>query len=145
MKVLVTGGNGYVGRHLVTALVARGDEVCVLALPDEDCRVLDGLGVVVHRGDVCRRETLAAPMDGVDAVFHLAAMMHVWRPLSEYRAVNVRGTENVCRAALEASVARVVHMSSSSVYGMAWNSLVHECFPLSPYRDPYPTSKAEAD
>jgi len=145
VEVLVTGGNGFVGRHLVDALVERGDEVRVLALPNEDCDALERLGVTVHRGDIGRSDTLREPMDGVDAVVHLAAMMHVWRPLADYRAVNVRGTHNVCRAALDASVARVVHMSSSSVYGMAWNSPVHECFPLAPYPDPYPTSKAEAD
>jgi nucleoside-diphosphate-sugar epimerase len=145
MEVLVTGGNGFVGRHLAAALVHRGDTVRVLALPDEDSDALERLGVAVHRGDICRLETLRAPMRDVDAVVHLAAMMHVWRPLADYRAVNVRGTHNVCRAALDASVTRVVHMSSSSVYGMAWNSPVHECFPLAPYPDPYPTSKAEAD
>jgi len=145
VEILVTGGNGFVGRHLVAALVGRGDRVRVLALPGEDCDELEELGVEVHRGDICSAATLRAPMGGVDAVFHLAAMMHVWRPLADYRVVNVRGTANVCRAALECSVERVVHMSSSSVYGMAWNAPVHESFPLSPYPDPYPKSKAEAD
>jgi nucleoside-diphosphate-sugar epimerase len=145
VQILVTGGNGFVGRHLVAALVHRGDDVRVLALPDEDCGALERFGVTVHRGDISRLDTLREPMDGVGAVVHLAAMMHVWRPLADYRAVNVRGTHNVCRAALDARVARMVHMSSSSVYGMAWNSPVHECFPLAPFPDPYPVSKAEAD
>jgi nucleoside-diphosphate-sugar epimerase len=72
-------------------------------------------------------------------------MMDVWRPLSEYHAVNVLGTQNVCRAALAAKVQRVVHMSSSSVYRMGLGRPVDETFPLSPFPDPYPITKAAAD
>jgi nucleoside-diphosphate-sugar epimerase len=97
--VLVTGGNGFVGKHVVSALMDRGCPVRVLAPPDEDTRWLQGHGVTVHHGDVRSPETLAAPMRGVDTVIHLAAMMGVWRPIGDYRAVNVTGTGHVCRAA----------------------------------------------
>ena len=63
------------------------------------------------------RGPIGAAMHGVDGVLHLAGMMGVWRPMEDYRAVNVTGTENVCRAALAAG-ARVVHVSSWTVYGM---------------------------
>jgi nucleoside-diphosphate-sugar epimerase len=88
---------------------------------------------------------LATPMQGAEAVLHLAAMMHVWRPLRDYVAVNVTGTENVCKVASAVGVRRLVHMSSSSVYGMAWDKPVDERFPLAPFHDPYPISKAEGD
>jgi nucleoside-diphosphate-sugar epimerase len=143
--VLITGGNGFVGRHLVAALQARGDNVRVLALPGEDTVDLEGRGVRVYRGDIRQPRTLDAPMDGVRAVVHLAAMMDVWRPLLDYAAVNVMGTENVCRAALAAAVERIVHMSSSSVYGMNLGRTVDETFPMSPFPDPYPITKAAAD
>jgi nucleoside-diphosphate-sugar epimerase len=145
VDVLLTGGNGFVGHHVVQALLDRGDRVRVLALPGEDVSWLEERAVVVHRGDVCRRETLTAPMDGADAVLHLAAMMHVWRPLQDYLAVNLTGTEHVCRTALDAGIRRLVHMSSSSVYGMAWDGPVDERFPLAPFDDPYPVSKAAGD
>ena len=144
-EILITGGNGFVGRHLVSALQARGDSVRVLALPDEDAGWLEERGVRVHRGDIRSPDALIAPMNGTEGVLHLAAMMDVWRPMGEYRAVNVTGTENVCRAALAAGVHRVVHMSSSSVYGMALGRAADEGFPLSPFRDPYPVTKAAAD
>jgi nucleoside-diphosphate-sugar epimerase len=144
-EVLITGGNGFVGRHLVAALQERGDNVRVLALPDEDTGPLEERGVRVYRGDIRRRETLAAPMHGAEGVLHLAAMMDVWRPLADYQAVNVAGTDNVCRAALAAGVRRLVHMSSSSVYGMALGRPADESFPLRPFRDPYPLTKAAAD
>jgi nucleoside-diphosphate-sugar epimerase len=143
--VLITGGNGFVGRHLVEALQDRGEAVRVLALPEEDTRELEESGVAVHRGDVRQPQTLWAPMAGARAVFHLAAMMDVWRPLADYHAVNVFGTQNVCRAALAAGVQRIVHMSSSSVYRMGLGRAVDETFPLSPFPDPYPVTKAAAD
>ena len=145
MNILVTGGNGFVGRHLVSALQDRGDSVAVLALPGEETSWLEERGVAVHRGDICDPATLTAPMQGVERVLHLAAMSDVWRPLEDYRAVNVGGTENVCRAALAAGVRRVVHMSTSSVYGVALGRAADESFPLTPFRDPYPVTKAAGD
>jgi nucleoside-diphosphate-sugar epimerase len=143
--VLVTGGNGFVGRHLVAALQDRGDLVRVLALPGEDASWLRHRGVAVYHGDVREPASLAKPADGADAVLHLAAMMDVWRPLEDYRAVNVTGTENICRAALTAGVGRFVHMSSSSVYGIALGRPANEGFPLAPFGDPYPVTKAAGD
>jgi nucleoside-diphosphate-sugar epimerase len=143
--VLVTGGNGFVGRHLVPALADRGWTVRVLALPDEDTRWLQNHGIAVYEGDVRCPETLAAPMRGACAVLHLAAMMDVWRPIGDYREVNVTGTENVCRAALATGVRRLVHMSSSSVYGMGHGRAADESFPLAPFPDPYPVTKAAGD
>src|ERR1700716_2775670 len=104
MEILVTGGNGFVGHHLVRALLDRGDRVRVLALPGEDVVWLEERGGTVHRGDIRRPGTLAGPMEAAEAVVHLAAMMHVWRPVRDYYAVNVTGTENVCRAALDARI-----------------------------------------
>jgi nucleoside-diphosphate-sugar epimerase len=144
-EILVTGGNGFVGRHLVTALQAGGDSVRVLALPTEDTGWLERRGVAIHRGDVREPATLVRPMRGVDGVLHLAAMMDVWRPIEDYRAVNVGGTENVCRAALAARVGRLVHVSSSSVYGMGLGRPADERDPLAPFRDPYPITKALGD
>jgi nucleoside-diphosphate-sugar epimerase len=143
--ILITGGNGFVGRHLVTALQARGDQVRVLALPGEDASWLEQRGVAVYRGDIRDPQSLTAPVGGADGVLHLAAMQDVWRPIEVYRAVNVTGTKNVAQAALAAGVRRFVHMSSSSVYGMGHGRPVDETFPLTPFHDPYPVTKAEAD
>jgi nucleoside-diphosphate-sugar epimerase len=144
MDVLITGGNGLLGHHLVPELQDRGDRVRVLVLPDEDASWLEQRGVDVYRGDIRLPETLTAPMSGADAVLHLAGMMGVWRPLEDYHAVNVTGTENVCRAALAAG-ARVVHVSSWTVYGMALGAPADEDFPLRPFREPYAITKAAGD
>jgi nucleoside-diphosphate-sugar epimerase len=144
MDVLITGGNGLLGRHLVSELLDRGENVRVLVLPDEDATWLEERLVAVYRGDICRPETLIAPTRGVDAVLHLAGLMGVWRPLKDYHAVNVTGAENVCRAAL-AEGARVVHVSSWTVYGMALGTPATEDFPLAPFREPYALTKAAGD
>jgi len=145
MDVLVTGGGGLLGRHLVAELLDRGDHVRALALPAEDVRALASRGVEIHRGDICRPDTLPAAVAGVDAVVHLAGMIGVWRPLTDYLAVNAIGTEHVCRAAMSASVARVVCVSSWTVYGMNRGEPRREDHPLSPFSEPYALSKAEGD
>jgi nucleoside-diphosphate-sugar epimerase len=143
--ILITGGNGFVGRHVVSALQGRGDRVRVLALPGEDASWLKQRGVVVYHGDVRVPESLVQAVQGADSVLHLAAMMDVWRPIEDYRAVNVTGSENIGRAALAAGVRRFVHMSSSSVYGVALGRAADESFPLAPFPDPYPITKADGD
>src|SRR5207253_8622479 len=104
MEIFATGGNGLLGHHTIQALLDRGDRVRVLALPGEDVAWLEDRDVVVHRGDIRDPETLVKPMDGADAVLHLAGMMGAWLPLEDYLAVNLTGPENVCRAALAHSV-----------------------------------------
>jgi nucleoside-diphosphate-sugar epimerase len=145
MEVLITGGGGFLGRHLVQALVARGEAVRVLALPGEDVTSLEELGVAFHRGDICCPETLVGATQGAEAVVHLAGMIGVWRPLSDYVAANVTGTENVCRAALARGVRRVVHVSSWTVYGLDRGAPCHEDQGLAPFSEPYAISKAEGD
>ena len=78
-------------------------------------------------------------------MLHLAGMMGVWRPMQDYRDVNVTGTRNVCRAALAAGVSRIVHVSSWTVYGMDLGRPAREDFLLRPFREPYAVSKAEGD
>ena len=71
--------------------------------------------------------------------------MGLWRPMADYRAVNVTGTQNVCRAALAEGVPRIVHISSWTVYGMDLGQPAREDFLLQPFREPYAVTKAEGD
>jgi nucleoside-diphosphate-sugar epimerase len=143
-EILVTGGNGFLGRHVVKALRERGESVRVLALRSEDTSSLESQGAEVYRGDIRDPVAVRRAMTGVEGVLHLAGMMGLWRPMEEYREVNVTGTENVCRAAL-AEGARVVHVSSWTVYGMGLGEPVREDRPLRPLREPYAMTKAEGD
>jgi nucleoside-diphosphate-sugar epimerase len=145
MRILVTGASGFLASHLIPVLRERGHSVRALVLPSSDRTPLRQAGVDIHTGDVRLPDTLAGAMRQVDAVFHLAAAIGVRRPLREYYAVNVTGTENVCRAAVAAGVKRLVHVSSTSVYEQGLGVPVDETFPLAPPPDPYAESKAAGD
>jgi 2-alkyl-3-oxoalkanoate reductase len=145
MRILVTGASGFLASHLIPVLRERGHSVRALVLPSSDRTPLRQAGVDIHTGDVRLPGTLAGAMRQVDAVFHLAAAIGVRRPLREYYAVNVTGTENVCRAAVAAGVKRLVHVSSTSVYEQGLGVPVDETFPLAPPPDPYAETKAAGD
>lgn len=137
--MLVTGGGGFIGSHLVKALLDRGYRV----------RVLDNFATGrldrIHRsaelvqGDICEGASIAPSFQGVDCVFHTAALPRV--PLSienplKTHMVNVVGTINVLLAARDAAVRRVVFSGSSSVYGDQPHLPLDETMrpsPLSPY------------
>ena len=138
-KVLVTGGAGFIGSHLVEALVELGYLVCVVD------NFSTGNSVRVHPSaelidaDIRKPESLEAAFRDVDCVFHVAALPRV--PLSienplETHMVNVVGTINVLQAARRCGVRRVVFSGSSSVYGEQARMPLEESMspnPLSPY------------
>jgi 2-alkyl-3-oxoalkanoate reductase len=145
VKVLVTGGAGFLGQHLVAALHERGDTVRVLDRPSPHTDRLTRQGAAFYPGDIRQPSSLTAPMHGADAVIHLAAMSAVWASMADYRAVNVTGTENVCRAALAAGVGRLVHVSSWTVYGMGTRRPAREDQALTPLSEPYSVTKVLGD
>ena len=144
MEILITGGNGFLGRNLIKALQERGDSARVLALSTEDTAWLEECGVAVYRGDIRESNMLTVPMRGVDTVFHLAGMMGLWRSMQDYYAVNVTGTENVCQAALTAGARRLIHVSSWTVYGMNLGRPVTEVAHLLGHSNPAITLKVYA-
>lgn len=145
MEILITGGNGFAGRHLISALLKRGERLRVLVSPLGDSTWLEQRGVTVFRGDVRTADAVLAAMRGVEAVFHLVAETKVWGPMRDSYAVNVTGTENVCRAALKAGVGRLVHLSTFTVYKMMIGRPVTEEDALEPLNEPYSITKAESD
>jgi dihydroflavonol-4-reductase len=112
---LVTGGTGFLGRHLVTALVAAGRPVRVLARPTSEVEGLDGAEVV--RGDVTSRADLERALEGVSRVFHMAAETRDDQPVERYRAVNSAAVETLLELAHDHGVERFVHTSSYFAIG----------------------------
>ena len=115
--ILVTGANGFVGSHLVPALVDDGHHVLALVRDDDGGKdLLDRLtppqrpAVEIRRGDVTEPTTLPAALAGADAVLHLAALPRDWDGGASLRLVNTEGTRNVLGAAKEAGVRRFVHL-----------------------------------
>lgn len=145
MKILITGATGLLGGHLIKTLQQRGEEIRALVLPIENADGLVQQGVEIVRGDITDASSLPAAVENIDLIFHLAGMMGVWRPLADYRLVNVNGSENLYRAAQQAGVRRYVHTSSHTVYGLGYGRFMTENDPLRPDPDPYSLTKAEAD
>ncbi len=145
MEVLITGATGLLGGHLIKELQQRNEHIRALVLPIENADKLTAQGVEVVRGDITDPSTLEPAVQGVDLIFHLAGMMGVWRPLSDYRLVNVTGSEYLYKAAQKAGVRRFVHTSSHTVYGLGHGRYMKETDPLRPDPDPYSITKAEGD
>ena len=123
MKSLVTGGAGFIGSHIVDALVKNGDKVSVLDDFSSGKRenlqgVLDKIDII--EGDIRDREKVAKAVRGVDYIFHQAALRSVPKSLKNpelYNDVNINGTLNILASAKDAKVKRVIFASSSSIYG----------------------------
>src|ERR1700737_1632044 len=145
MRVLITGATGLLGGHLIKQLQDRGEHIRALVLPVENTDKLTAQGVEVVRGDITDASTLAPAVKDIDLIFHLAGMMGVWRPLADYRRVNVTGSENLYRAAQAGGVRRYVHTSSHTVYGLGYGRFMTEKDALKPDPDPYSITKAEGD
>lgn len=151
--ILLTGADGFIGSHLTELLIREGYRVRALAqynsfnywgwLEDIACR--DQIEVLT--GDVrdphyCRHIT-----KDVDIVFHLAALIAIpysYTAPDSYVDTNIKGTLNICQAALDNGVRRVIHTSTSEVYGTARYVPIDEAHPLQP-QSPYSASKIAAD
>ena len=148
MKVLVTGGGGFIGSNIVRALLDRGDEVRILDNFSTGNRAnLDGLDVDVVEGELRSYERVHNAVRGVEVVFHLGALGSVPRSVQDpltSSAVNVEGTLNVLLAARDEGVRRVVFSSSSSVYGTRRELPVSEDLPPDPI-SPYGVAKLAAE
>ncbi len=148
-RVLVTGGAGFIGSHLVHKLVKLGSTVSVL--DNLSTGSLDNVKelrdeIIFIRGDVTHLQTCIEAARNVDVIFHLAAFISV--PLSvkdpdACHKVNVVGTHNICYAAEKNHVHSLIFSSSSAVYGQR-NSLCYEDDSLSP-QSPYAVSKREGE
>jgi dihydroflavonol-4-reductase len=113
MRALVTGGNGFIGQHLVSELVARGRQVRVLDVRPPT-RVAPGVDYV--QGSVLDSGLVHELTGGVDEVYHLAGLPGMWkRDRSDFYDVNFRGTENVLAAARRSGASRFLHCSTESI------------------------------
>ena len=145
MRVLVTGGGGFLGQAIVRQLVERGDSVATINRSDYP--ELAELGVTCHRGDISDREAVMAAVDGVDAVIHVAAKAGPGLYAPDFVAANVVGTGNVVEACRAHGVRVLVHTSSPSVVHAGGD--IDGGDESLPYPDhfpaPYPATKAEAE
>ena len=151
--ILVTGADGFIGSHLVEMLVKEGAKVKALSLYNsfnywgwlEDVACLSDIEVL--NGDIRDPHYCKMITQDVDIVFHLAALIAIpysYGAPASYVETNITGTLNIIQASLENSVQRVIHTSTSEVYGTAQYVPIDELHPLQP-QSPYSASKIGAD
>ncbi len=151
--ILITGADGFIGSHLTEILVKHGAKVKAMSyynsfnhwgwLEDIDClNDIEALTGDVRDPHYCKHIT-----KGVDVIFHLAALIAIpysYLAPDSYVDTNIKGTLNICQAALENGCERVIHTSTSEVYGTAQYVPIDEKHPLQP-QSPYSASKISAD
>lgn len=152
-RVLVTGADGFIGSHLTEMLVKRGAKVRALSQYNSFnnwgwLEEIENLGSVeVVTGDIRDPHFVKSITRNVDVVFHLAALIAIpysYAAPDSYVQTNVTGTLNVVQAALDNSVKRIIHTSTSEVYGTARYVPINEAHPLQP-QSPYSATKIAAD
>ena len=151
-KVLVTGADGFIGSHLTEMLTKTGAHVRALSLYNsfnhwgwlED---VDTENIQVISGDIRDMQSCHEMTEDIDIIFHLAALIAIpysFRAPFSYVDTNVQGTINICQAALKQACQRMIHASTSEVYGTAQYVPIDEKHPLQP-QSPYSASKIAAD
>lgn len=148
MVTLVTGGCGFIGHHLVSALLKRGEHVRVLDTADRQDLPRQ---VEFVRGSILDQPLVSAAMDGVSQVYHLAGIAQFWVPQrADFARVNACGTETVLRTAHQHRIERLVHCSTEAILlppRRAAMDVVDETFlpPESEMPGPYTRSKHRAE
>jgi len=141
---LITGGSGFLGSQLTEAMVARGEIVRALVRPLSNTSLLENLGVELIRGDLTDPSSLKKAVQGVERVYHCAALAADWGPWKDFRAANVTGVYNILEAAMEAGVDKIIHVSTTDVYGHP-NRYVRESAPYRSRGWPYGDTKIEGE
>src|SRR6476660_3550802 len=145
-RILVTGGSGFIGKHLVAALIARGEEVRVLDLQPPP-RALTQVQYI--NGSVLDRDLVDRAMDGVDEVYHLAGLPGMWLPRkADFHTVNYGGTEIVIETARKRGIKRFLHCSTESILFRASPAIApvaDDAFLPDNMPGPYTRSKMLAD
>lgn len=147
MKVLVTGGGGFLGQALCRGLVERGHDVS--SFNRGHYPALDALGVRQLRGDLADADAVHEAARGVDAIFHNAAKAGAWGAYAEYHRANVVGTQHVLDACRAHRIGRLVYTSTPSVTHRATHPVEGGTADTVPYgegfRAPYATTKLIAE
>lgn len=113
MKILVTGGGGFLGFAIIRQLLSQGHEI--VSFSRQQYPFLDELGIIQYQGDLRDFDILKQAMEDCNAVFHVAAKMGMWGKFEDFFQTNVLGTENVIKACKEQGVRFLVFTSSPSV------------------------------
>jgi nucleoside-diphosphate-sugar epimerase len=129
MKYFLTGATGFIGAHVARQLAQAGHQVVAVVRSPEKAQDLATLGAAVHKGDVTDKETMRAPMRGVDGVFHIAGWYKIGvRDKRAGAQINIEGTRNVLELMRELQITKGVYTSTLAVNSDTHGKLVDETY-----------------
>jgi nucleoside-diphosphate-sugar epimerase len=144
--VLVTGGTGFVGGAVAQRLRSESSAVRALVRRNSDVAALAAAGCELCYGDITDAASVREAMVGADGAVHCAAFASDWGPREKFVEVNVEGSRHIFDAALETGVKRLVHISTTDVFGIYTDGrVIDDSFPVKGAGFPYSDTKAEAD
>jgi nucleoside-diphosphate-sugar epimerase len=139
--IFVTGGTGFLGRHLVAGLLRKNYRVRTLVRPLSDDSWLKQNGVEIVWGDVTDFDSVVKGIERCDCVVHAAGFFRFWGPKEVFFNVNVNGTRNICEAAYRSAVKRVIHISTIVVIGEPKTGQIIDEMTVCAPKDHYQKSK----
>jgi polyketide synthase len=143
--ILVTGATGFIGARLTERLITEGEGVRCLARESSDTSGLERLDVEIAIGELRDPESIARAAAGCSAVFHCAALVSDWATTTEMEQINVAGTRHVLQAAVDAGVQRVIHFSTTDVYGYPGTAGIDETYDARRFANWYAQTKRDAE
>jgi nucleoside-diphosphate-sugar epimerase len=142
---LITGASGFIGGRLARRLAQEGHRVRCLVRASSDTSALAQLDVELVVGDLTDPQSLASAVAGCDYVLHCGALVSDWATVAEIARINVAGTRHLLQAAVDASVRRFVHISSTDVYGYPEQGHVDESYVAKRFCNWYAQTKLDAE
>jgi nucleoside-diphosphate-sugar epimerase len=142
---LITGASGFIGGRLAERLAREGRAVRCLVRASSDTSRLERLDIELVRGELTDADSLARAVQGVDRVLHCGALVSDWASTAEIAGTNVGGTRNLLEACVGASVRRLIHFSTTDVYGYPDGAQIEETYTATRFRNWYAQTKLQAE
>jgi nucleoside-diphosphate-sugar epimerase len=142
---LVTGATGFIGGHLAARLVREGHRVRCVVRATSDTSRLQTLDVELAVGDLTSLRSLVDAIEGCKYAFHCGALVSDWASTNEIRRINVEGTRNLLEASVASGVERVIHFSTTDVYGYPGGVGIEETYSATRFRNWYAETKLAAE
>lgn len=117
MRILITGVNGFIGSHLARHMLDLGHEVTGLVRTTSDLKAIQNLPLRLVHGDITNPDSIIAAFAGIEIVVHTAGAVTDWGSMDYFEKSNLAGVQNIARAAVQAGVKRLVHISTVAIYG----------------------------
>jgi nucleoside-diphosphate-sugar epimerase len=142
---VLTGATGFIGGHLAERLVREGHRVRCVVRATSDTSLLQALDVELAVGDLTSLRSLVDAVEGCKYVFHCGALVSDWATTDEIRRINVEGTRNLLEASVDSGVERVIHFSTTDVYGYPGGVGIEETYSATRFRNWYSETKLAAE